>query len=79
LCPGPVITGFQQRAGFRPGFDTALLGVSPEDVAGVGYRGLMSNKRVVLPGFLVSTIPFMLRFAPKWLVLAAASRLQNAR
>ena len=34
-------------------------------VARAGYRGLMSNKRLVLPGVGVRMIPFMLRFAPR--------------
>jgi short-subunit dehydrogenase len=33
--------------GFMPGFDSAILNVSPSDVAG-GYRGLMADKRAVL-------------------------------
>ena len=50
LCPGPVPSEFQARAGFEPGFDSAILNVSPADVAKAGYRGLMANKRAVLPG-----------------------------
>src|SRR5215475_10252044 len=50
LCPGPVPTEFQTRAGFRPGFDSAILDVSAADVARQGYRGLMANRRAVLPG-----------------------------
>lgn len=79
VCPGPVVTGFQDRAGFQSGIDTAILGVTPEAVARLSYQGLMANKRVVIPGPLVKAIPFLLRLAPKWLVLAAAGRLQNAR
>ena len=33
LCPGPVPSEFQARAGFRPGFDSAVLEVLPADVA----------------------------------------------
>src|ERR1700693_2056057 len=50
LCPGPVPSEFQARAGFKPGFDSAILNVSPLEVAKAGYRGLMANKRVVIPG-----------------------------
>ena len=50
LCPGPVPSEFQARAGFLPGIDSAILKVSPADVAQAGYRGLMANKRAVLPG-----------------------------
>ena len=33
LCPGPVPSEFQARAGFKPGFDSAVLNVSAADVA----------------------------------------------
>jgi uncharacterized protein len=29
VCPGPVPSEFQDRAGFKPGFDSAILNVSP--------------------------------------------------
>ncbi len=79
LCPGPVPSGFQARAGFSPGFDSAVLNVSARDAARAGYRGLMANKRVVLPGWGVRMIPSLLRLAPRWVVLAAAGRLQTRR
>ncbi|MES2752307.1 MAG: SDR family oxidoreductase [Pseudomonadota bacterium] len=79
LCPGPVPTEFQGRAGFDPGLDSAVLNVSAAAVARAGYRGLMSNKRVVLPGVGVRMIPFMLRFAPRGMVLASVARVQRKR
>jgi short-subunit dehydrogenase len=76
LCPGPVPSEFQARAGFRPGFDSAVLNVSPADVALAGYRGLMANKRAVIPGFGVKIVPFLLRLFPRGFILAAVARLQ---
>jgi uncharacterized protein len=76
LCPGPVPSEFQLRAGFEPGFDSAILSVSPSDVARAGYRGLMANKRMVLPGVGIKIVPFLLRFFPRGFVLAAVGRLQ---
>ncbi|RTL77972.1 MAG: SDR family oxidoreductase [Bradyrhizobiaceae bacterium] len=79
LCPGTVPTEFQGVAGFKPGLDSAVLNVSAAAVARAGYRGLMSNKRLVLPGVGVRMIPFMLRFAPRSLVLASVARVQQKR
>jgi short-subunit dehydrogenase len=79
LCPGPVPSEFQARAGFRPGFDSAILNVSPADVALAGYRGLMANKRAVLPGLGVKIVPFLLRFFPRGFILAAVGKLQLKR
>ncbi len=79
LCPGPVPTEFQERAGFAPGLDSALLNVSARDVAMAGYRGLMANKRVVLPGLGIRVIPFLLRFAPRAFVLSTVAKVQRSR
>jgi short-subunit dehydrogenase len=79
LCPGPVPSEFQARAGFRPGFDSAVLNVSAADVALAGYRGLMANKRVVMPGVGVKIVPFLLRLFPRGFVLAAVGKLQLKR
>lgn len=79
LCPGPVPTEFQQRAGLVPGLDSALLNVSPRAAAMAGYRGLKANKHLVLPGMGIRAIPFLLRFAPRGFVLSAVARVQQRR
>ena len=76
LCPGPVPSEFQVRAGFKPGFDAAILNVSAADVAKAGYRGLMANKRAVLPGVGIKMVPFLLRLFPRGFILAAVGRFQ---
>jgi len=58
LCPGSVATEFQARAGLKPGFEHEILNVSASDVAQEGYRGLMANKRAVLPGLGISSFRF---------------------
>jgi len=76
LCPGPVPSEFQARAGFAPGFDSAVLNVSASDVAQAGYRGLMANKRAVLPGFGIKIVPLLLRLFPRGFILWAVGRFQ---
>ena len=76
LCPGPVPSEFQARAGFLPGVDSVVLNISPADVAQAGYRGLMANKRAVLPGVGIKIVPFLLRFFPRGFVLAVVGRYQ---
>ena len=76
LCPGPVPSEFQARAGFEPGFDSAVLNVSASDVAQAGYRGLMANKRAVLPGLGIKIVPFLLRLFPRGFILGAVGRFQ---
>jgi short-subunit dehydrogenase len=77
LCPGPVPSEFQTRAGFEPGFDSAVLNVSAAKVAEEAYRGLMANKRAVLPGLGIKIVPFMLRLFPRGFILAAVTRFQT--
>jgi short-subunit dehydrogenase len=79
LCPGPVPSEFQKRAGFEPGIDSAILNVSAADVAQAGYRGLMTGKRVVLPGLGIRIVPFLLRFFPRGFVAGVVAKLQLRR
>ena len=76
VCPGPVPSEFQARAGFKPGFDSAILNVSPADVAQQAYSGLMANKRAVLPGLGIKIVPFLLRLFPRSFILRAVGRFQ---
>jgi uncharacterized protein len=76
LCPGSVPSEFQGRAGFEAGFDSTILNVSAADVAQQGYRGLMANKRAVLPGLGIKIVLFLLRLFPRGLILAAVGRFQ---
>jgi uncharacterized protein len=76
LCPGPVPSEFQARAGFAPGFDSTILNVSPADVARQAYRGLMANKRAVLPGLGIKMVPPLLRLFPRSFILAAVAGFQ---
>jgi short-subunit dehydrogenase len=65
LCPGPVPTEFQARAGildvhYPRGFDRPA-----EDVARQGYRGLMRGRSVVVPGVHNKLVPWLPRFLPR--------------
>ena len=50
LCPGPVKTEFQARAGMDEQQFPRILFRSAERVAREGYDGLMRGRRVVVPG-----------------------------
>jgi uncharacterized protein len=79
LCPGPVPSEFQARAGYKPGFDSAILNISASDVARAGYRGLMANKRAVLPGVGIKIVPLLLRLFPRGFILWAVGHFQLRR
>ena len=56
-----------------------MLNVPAADVALAGYRGLMANKRAVMPGVGVKIVPFLLRLFPRGFILAAVGKLQLKR
>ena len=79
VCPGPVPSEFQARAGVKPGVDSAILNVSPKAVAREAYRGLMANKRAVLPGVGIKMVPFLLRLFPRGFILRSVAGFQMRR
>jgi short-subunit dehydrogenase len=72
LCPGPVPTGFQARAGLRLAGIARLFRLSPERVAREGYDGLMAGKRLVVPGLANKLATLLPRVAPRGLLLRVA-------
>ncbi len=79
LCPGPVPTEFAAVAGVKDEIAPGLLTRSAEQVAAEGYRGLMANKRTVVPGFVNKLVIFALRFAPRRVVLDKVDQRQRRR
>jgi short-subunit dehydrogenase len=82
LCPGPVATGFQTRAGFD--FTGAMSAMKPalvgaDEVARQAYDGLFANKRVVVPGVLNKFTLWVVRLAPRALLLPLLAQAQQAR
>jgi short-subunit dehydrogenase len=79
LCPGPVPTEFQARAGLSASSVPALLTLSAERVAREGYRGLMAGRRVVVPGLGNKLVILLTRLLPHRLLLAVIDRQQMTR
>jgi short-subunit dehydrogenase len=79
LCPGPVPTEFQARAGVPEASAPRFLSRSAEEVAREGYRGFMDGHRVVVPGFGNRLITVLSRLLPRRIVLAALDRRQMRR
>jgi short-subunit dehydrogenase len=79
LCPGPVPTEFQARAGIASGSYPALLTMSAEAVAEQGYHGLKDGRRVVVPGLGNKAVTVLARLLPRALLLAALRRRNQNR
>jgi short-subunit dehydrogenase len=78
LCPGPVATGFQERAGTSSEV-SRLFAVSTQKVAEMGYEGLIAGKRLVVPGFGNKIITFLPRILPRSMVLSMVEARQRNR
>jgi uncharacterized protein len=79
LCPGPVPTEFQARAGMGGDAFPRLLTRTAERVAREGYRGLKQGRRVVIPGTANKLVTVLMRFVPRTLLLEAIARNQIGR
>jgi short-subunit dehydrogenase len=79
LCPGPMPTEFQARAGVPDARAPAILSMRAERVAKEGYRGFVDGHRVVVPGPANRLISVLTRVLPRRLVLAAVDKRQTAR
>ena len=82
LCPGPVATGFQARAGFD--FTGAMSAVKPalvpaKEVARQAYEGLMAGKRVIVPGVVNWVMIWASRMTPRAVLLPALAMGQKKR
>lgn len=79
LCPGPVPTEFQARAGVPGSHGPALLQIPASRVADEGYRGLMAGRRMVVPGAFNKLIVTLSGIMPRQLLLAGVDRHQRGR
>ena len=79
LCPGPVPTEFQARAGLPGPQSGSLLELSAAEVAEAGYKGFDAGKRLVVPGRLNKLVPLLLRLFPRGIVLMASAVRQKRR
>lgn len=63
LCPGPTNTKFQDRAFGDGSFFKGAM--TPQDVAKIGYAGMMKKKRVIVPGLRNKLLAFSVRLTPR--------------
>ncbi|MEH2395264.1 MAG: SDR family oxidoreductase [Nostoc sp.] len=80
LCPGPPASEFKQIAGME---DSKIAHIKrmmeTETVAKIGYRGLMTNKTVVVPGMRNKILTESVRFTPRNLVTKVVRSMQELK
>lgn len=74
LCPGPVSTGFQARAGFDLGRTATLFTCSAAEVARQGWAGFKAGRVVVVPGVANKLLTQMPRLLPRGILTALSQR-----
>ena len=79
LCPGPVKTEFQKRAGIGATRLSRGHMLDAATVAEVGFRGLMRGRRVVIPSTPDKLMAFGSRLSPRRLSTWIAGKLNESR
>lgn len=79
LCPGPVSTEFQDRAGMDDSRVGSTFSHTAEEVAEAGYSGAMAGDPVVVPGVPMKLLYLGSRFAPRAMKRRTASWINADR
>ncbi len=78
LCPGPVHTGFGERAGFSDAEAQALLPaplwVEPDEVARQAVDGMEAGRAVIIPGRFNRAAAALYHLAPRRLMVPLLAR-----
>ena len=71
LCPGATKTNFSKRAG------KGDLAMSAKEVAEYGYKALMNNKAICIPGIMNNVLVFLSKVSPTTLNAKIVKKIQN--
>lgn len=73
LCPGATKTNFSKRAG-KGDLDVAM---SAKSVALEGYKALMKNKAICIPGIINKVLVFLSKISPTTLNAKVVKKIQS--
>ena len=65
LCPGPVRTNFQKKAGIKKSKSAKKCLMDAEYVAKVAYKGFKKNKTTIIPGYKNKILVFFNKVIPR--------------
>lgn len=75
LCPGPVDTGFNDRAGVR----FRIRALTPEAVAKEAVFGVLTGKKVIIPGIMMQLGIHAARLVPEEILTRILYHVQAAK
>jgi len=80
LYPGPVATGFGERAGFAPEAELpGLMVVEAGDVAGQAVQAMVAGRRSVIPGLPNKAVGLLGRYVPRTVLLPVLKHQADGR
>lgn len=80
LCPGPVKTNFEKNANLEgTGLFDTFVTTSAREVALAGFRGLMTGRAIVVPGWLNKLSVMGVKLVPRFVARKAVYRLQKLK
>ena len=79
LCPGPTSTSFHDRASTGRSLITKLTMSNVEDVAKQAVNGMLSGRRVIVPGLLNKALRLSTRLAPSAMLPKMSATLMRPR
>ena len=77
LCPGYVVTGFQEVAGMKLSRMEKLSAVPVNKVANIAIKSMRKGRREVMPGIVNKPLPLVTRITPMWLQLIIVKQILN--
>lgn len=79
LCPGPVATGFQDRAGMHGSKLKDATMMDAATCARIGWDGMLRGRRLVVPGLTNRATLVAPRLLPRRLMTRVVARVQEPR
>lgn len=79
LCPGPTRTEFQRTAEIQPTTLSDWFSMDASTVAAIGYRGLMRENTLIIPGLVNKLLAFIARLVPRRLATGTVRMMHGAR
>ncbi|MEF8828798.1 MAG: SDR family oxidoreductase [Haloarcula sp.] len=79
VCPGPVDTDFQERAGMTASAVGSVTTNTPEAVASAAYDGAAAGEAVVIPRRSMRLIDRLVRVTPRRVVRRVAALVNQGR
>lgn len=67
LCPGPVKTSFQEKAGIKKSEKAKKYLMNADKVAEEAYLGFLKGKAIIIPGYKNRLLVLANKLIPRWL------------